>query len=50
MNSSKSNQRLAILIRMLREFDTKKNDKDQTKYFLEFIAHDLELLLGGYYE
>ena len=50
MKSPNTNHRLTILIRMIREFDTKKNDKDQVKYFLEFIAHDLELILGGFYE
>lgn len=38
------------LIRMCREFDTKRNTPEQTSAFLNFIAHELELLLGGYYE
>lgn len=44
------NQRLAVLIRMLREFDTRKNKPEQTSAFLNFMAHELELILGGYYE
>lgn len=38
------------LIRMCREFDTQKNSPAQTSAFLNFIAHQLELILGGYYE
>jgi hypothetical protein len=40
----------ASLIRMCREFDTKKNTPAQTSAFLNFMAHELELILGGYYE
>ena len=42
--------RLTVLIRMCREFDTIKNKPNQTSAFLNFIAHELELILGGYYE
>jgi hypothetical protein len=38
------------LIRMCREFDTNKNTPTQTRTFLNFLANELELLLGGYYE
>ena len=38
------------LIRMCREFDTQKNSPAQTSAFLNFMAHELELLMGGYYE
>lgn len=50
MKEVNSNKRLSVLIRMLREYNTDKNTAEQTKYFLEFIAHDLELILGGFYE
>lgn len=40
----------ASLIRMCREFDTQRNTPSQTSAFLNFVAHELELLLGGYYE
>ena len=33
-----------------RKFDTKKNKPEQTSTFLNFMAHELELLLGEYYE
>ena len=46
----KTSQRLAILIRMCREFDVNKKKPDEMKWFLEFLAHDLELILGGFYE
>lgn len=41
---------LSGLIRMCREFDTQKNKPEQTSAFLNFMAHELELLLGEYYE
>jgi hypothetical protein len=41
---------LSSLIRMCREFDTEKNKPEQTSAFLNFMAHELELILGGYYD
>ena len=41
---------LSSLIRMCREFDTEKNKPSQTSAFLNFMAHELELILGGYYD
>lgn len=41
---------LVGLIRMCEEFDRKKNNEKQLDAFLTYIAHQLELILGGYYE
>lgn len=48
--STNENNKLATLIRKLREYEVEKNRPEQTRIFLKTIAHELELLLGGNYE
>lgn len=48
--SKKSAEQLSIMIRMLRELDTRKNKPEEISAVLNFIAHELELILGGFYE
>lgn len=50
MHKQKKVEVLTSLIRMLEEFDRKKNNEKQLDAFLNYVAHELELILGGYYE
>lgn len=48
--SKKTVEQILLLIRLCREFDRKKNNDKQIDAFLNYVAHELELILGGYYE